>query len=417
VIPEVSVRVGIAAFLAWAAAAVPALAQEVREEKIPIPGTPLAVTIVRVPGGRVTMGFDGGARREVELRPFWMGKFEVTWAEFDAFFESEQSNVERLKVDGITRPTKAKSYFGQVGLPNHFLEARRPVINVRWHGAAAFCDWLARQTGRRFRLPTEAEWEHACRAGMGGDLEAQAWHAGNSGERTHVVGEKKADAIGLHDLLGNVWEYCLEPMNPPEYGPVLRGGAWNTPASELGPAARQGVLKEWYEADPNRPRSSWWLTNVHTQGFRVVLVDEGAEAAAVREYARKIEVKVLGFEDVPQSKRPALGSHAVRVWGEVRNVGDRSLDELDLTVYYLDPKGQPHLLDVIGADKEGRATFGRCWPVLVSSAHDGPHAKPLKPGETRAFVVEFPQTSDPEDYVAYDKFGARVSGLRFSPAP
>lgn len=406
--------VKMAGILAWAAAAGPAWAQE---EKIQVPGTPVTITVVRIPGGRVAVGPEGGPRREVELRSFWMGKFEVTWGEFDAFFESDQSNVERLKVDGITRPTKAKSYFGQVGLAGHFLEARRPVINVRWHGAVAFCDWLTRLTGRRFRLPTEAEWEYACRAGMTGDLESQAWHAGNSGERTHGVGEKKADKLGIHDLLGNVWEYCLEPINPPEYGPVLRGGAWNTSPSDLGPGLRHAVVKEWYEADPNRPRSSWWLTNVHTQGFRVVMVDEGAEPAAVREYARKIDVKVLGFEDVPQSKRPALGSHAVRVWGEVKNSGDRSLDELDLTVYYLDPEGKPHLLDVIGADKEGRATYGRCWPVLVSSAHGGPHAQPLKPGETRAFVVEFPQSSDPEEKVAFDRFGAEVSGLRFSPVP
>jgi hypothetical protein len=339
-----------------------------------------------------------------------MGACEVSWEEFNLYYGDEtKSNVDLFAVDGVTRPTRAKTFFGQVHCPKEFLEDRRPAINVRWHGAVGYCDWLSQATGKRFRLPTEAEWAYAATAG--GD--AAVWHEGTSGKRTHEVGDGAPNRFGLHNLRGNVWEYCLEFPPGGEYLPVLRGGAWNTPAAEATADARKTVVKEWYGADPNRPRSSWWLTDEFTQGFRVVMIEPGADARSVKDYlAGKVEVKITGHEDVLAKDRPGLGSHVVRVKGEVRNAGDRALEELDLLVYYLTPEGKPHLLDVVGADKVGRATFGRAFPVLANGA-DAAVRAPLKPGETRAFVVEFPQASDSEDLVAPDKFGARATGLRF----
>jgi len=370
------------------------------EETITLPGSKVQFKVVRLPGDKA-------------IKPFWMGACEVSWEEFNLYYGDEnKSNLDLLAVDGVTRPTRAKSFFGQVLCPKDFLEGRRPAINVRWHGAMGYCDWVSHVTGKRFRLPTEAEWEFACKGG--GD--APAWHEGTSGKRTHEVGDGKPNSFGLLNLRGNVWEYCLEFANAPEYLPVLRGGAWNMPAAQVTAEARKTVLKEWYGADPNRPRSSWWLTDEFTQGFRLVMIDPGADPKTVKDYlAQKIEIKIAGYEDVLAKDRPGLGSHVVRVQGEVKNGGAKTLDELDLLVYYLTPEGKPHLLDIVGADKPGRVSYGRAFPVLSNGA-DAAVRPPLRPGESRAFVVEFPQSSDdPGTLVAPDKFGARATGLRFAP--
>jgi formylglycine-generating enzyme required for sulfatase activity len=127
---------------------------------------------------------------------------------------------------------------------------RLPVESVSWWDAVRFCNALSERTGRTpayairgedvewdtgaegYRLPTEAEWEHACRAGTTGPrygpLDDIAWHRGNSGERIHEVNGKQPNAWGLHDMLGNVWEWCWDLYDPTVYGTyrVLRGGGW-----------------------------------------------------------------------------------------------------------------------------------------------------------------------------------------------
>jgi formylglycine-generating enzyme required for sulfatase activity len=153
-------------------------------------------------------------------------------------------------------------------------------VNVTWNDARAFCDWLSRKEGRAYGLPTEAEWEYACRAGataaysFGGDpgaLGLHAWFADNSGGRTHPVGAREANAWGLYDMHGNVWQWCAD--GPREYPGgtatdpegegggafrVLRGGSWASDA-----ALCRAAFRHWDRAE----------SRCNDVGFRVLLRD------------------------------------------------------------------------------------------------------------------------------------------------
>lgn len=395
---------GIVRILALAAAWGAGGQEAGRVETVRIPGTDFSIEMVSLPGGRFRMGSpegepgrrpDEGPVREMELRPFWISRYEVSWEIFARWFESHPEAAS----DGVTRPSKPYE------APNAGMgTGRHPAISMKWHGAVQCTEWISRKTGQRFRLPTEAEWEYACRAGSDRPapepLGDYAWYAENSGDRTHEVGTRKPNAFGLYDLLGNVWEYTLEPYRPPAFGPVLRGGAWNSPAADCRAARRQTVQEEWYERDPNRPRSIWWFTDAPFVGFRVVRFADPRERADQEAYAAKIEVIGLKAEPVADAM--------ARVTGEIRNGGDRTLEEVELTVFYLDEQGKP-----LFADRKDRATFTKAYPVLVNSAHPGEHRQPLAPGASRRFQVEIPQAYDYD--VDLDRVGARVTALQFAP--
>ena len=371
-------------------------------EKVAIPGTPLSFEVVPVAG---TPG---------KLAPFKIGTREVTWAEFNAYFESKDLAT---GLDAVTRPTRAIAFFGQVGVPSDFLDVKRPVTNVRWHGAIGYFDWLSKKTGGYWRLPTESEWEFAARAGDTGaapaSLDDVAWHKGNSQERTHDGGEKKPNALGLYDMIGNLWEYCLEFEKGSEFAPIVKGGCWSSPGAELTYAGRHGIPLAWFEQDPNRPRSVWWLTNKdQSQGYRVVCVADPADQKERAAAAAKIEVKIGSFKE-KTLKTESSQAFFAEVNGEIKNGGDKALDEVEVLVYYLDEKGKPHMVDVAGANKPGQATFSLTWPVLANSAF--PAARPpLKPGESRKFTIDIPQTFDNAPDVDPEKFGGRATNVRLS---
>jgi len=388
-------------------------------QTVEVPGTKIKFDLVALPGGKATIGSpadeagrkDDEKRREVTLQPFWLGAREVTWKEFNAYRYGKD-------LDAVTRPTVADNFFIDV-IPDDFRTDPRPMTNARWHSAVMYCEWLSKKTGRYFRLPTETEWEYAARAGSTAaapdPLDEAGWYKSNSKARTHNGGELKPNAFGLYDLIGNVWEYALEPFASPDYGPVVRGGCWSSVPRELRYANRQPIPLKWYDDDSNPPRSVWWLT-AHTVsvGFRVACAADASDARDREAYASKILVRITDSEEKTlRTQNSPAPYRAVR--GEIRNAGDKSLDEVELKVYYVEADGTtPHWIDQTSA-KPGRATFSKVWPVLVNSALGGATAEPLKPGETRTFSVDLPLSYDVENA---DKpkiaFGGTITALRFS---
>lgn len=385
-------------------------------ETVEIPGTKARFDLVQLPGGKATVGSpasdpghkDDETLRTVTLEPFWLGAREVTWKEFNAFRYGKD-------VDGVTRPTVADSYFID-SIPDDFRTDPRPMTNARWHSAMMYCEWLSRKTGRYFRLPTETEWEYAARAGSDAPapdpLNDVAWHKGNSKNRTHNGGELKPNALGLFDMMGNVWEYALEPYAYPDYGPVIRGGNWSSQPREMRYANRQTIPLKWFADDSNLPRSVWWVTSHEVSiGFRVACASDASDQKEREAYASQFEVAFTGNEEktIKSTNSPAL-YRTVR--GTVKNAGKRSVDEVELKVFYVDDDGRPHWVDQAGA-KPGRGVFSKVWPVLVNSAREGDATRPLPPGESRAFSVDLPWSYDLED-AGKLVFGARVTNLRFT---
>ena len=191
--------------------------------------------MVFVAGGTFQMGSNIGEWYEpvhsVTVSDFNISKTEVTFEQYDVFCDAT----------GIDKPDDEGWGRGD-----------RPVINVSWHDAVAYCEWMSKATEKTYRLPTEAEWEYAARGGNkskgyiysgGNDLNAVGWYANNSGGKTHPVAEKQSNELGLFDMSGNVWEWCSDwydegyysgsPQNDPQGSNsgkyrVLRGGSWDS---------------------------------------------------------------------------------------------------------------------------------------------------------------------------------------------
>jgi formylglycine-generating enzyme required for sulfatase activity len=282
-----------------------------------IPGSMVKFDMVAVPGGTYVIGSpdaeagrgtDEGPQRPITIRPFWIGKHEVTWDEFDLFWKTEVDidpnnppPPEPKGPDASTFPTPPyvdPDY-------NHRHEGH-PALCMTQHCAMEYCRWLSKRTGKIYRLPTEAEWEYACRAGsksaysFGDDaakLEEYGWYKKNSPDddhargTTHKVGSLKPNAWGIHDMHGNVTEWCVDhyqkdiystyPIDKPMVSPVLlptarrwshvtRGGSWADGPEMLRSAARRASDPSWMKHDPQEPKSIWWLTKMDVIGMRLV---------------------------------------------------------------------------------------------------------------------------------------------------
>jgi formylglycine-generating enzyme required for sulfatase activity len=276
-----------------------------------LPGTAETLSMVYIPGGTFEMGSapsekghreDEAPQHQVRITPFWMAEFEITWDLYTLFIErsidsyqKEGSSGQEVKLDvdavsGASTPYLDMSFgMGTDGYP---------AICMTQQAATKFCEWLSALTGNFYRLPTEAEWEYACRAGTTtaysfGDttdkLSEYAWFEGNSNASYHQVGQKKPNPWGLHDMHGNVAEWTLDAyddttydarkdknnVNPfvrptKTYPRVVRGGSWMDSPGQLRSAARKGSSKKWKQRDPQIPQSKWWHTDAPFVGFRVV---------------------------------------------------------------------------------------------------------------------------------------------------
>ena len=226
-----------------------------------LPKSTVSFQMVPIPGGAVSIG-----DQEVVVKPFYMAATETTWNLYDAFLLSGEPSrpydQTEFPPDAIARPSY--SYF----LPDRgWGHQGYPVINVSSTSVMMFCRWLSSVTGKKYRVPTEAEWELACRAGdWQADLEQSAWHSGNSDNVTHPVGMKLPKKYGLYDMFGNVGEWATDL----EGKPVLCGGIFEDELSAMSPSQRRYWSKEWQAHDPQLPKSRWWLSNGQFVGFRLV---------------------------------------------------------------------------------------------------------------------------------------------------
>jgi formylglycine-generating enzyme required for sulfatase activity len=198
----------------------------------------------------------------------WVGKTEVTWDEYEQYCDFDLLEKAPPGVDVVAKPSKPLE---QEPYDRTWGRGRRPAVGMSCRAARLYCQWLSINTGKTYRLPTEEEWERACGAAPAGVIDEVAWYEKNSDAKTQEVGKKKPNARGLHDMLGNLWEYCDGGFSADEPDrPVLRGGSWKDGAEALGPTSRLGFDFDWVLRDPNQPRGQWWVPDGDHLGFRVV---------------------------------------------------------------------------------------------------------------------------------------------------
>jgi|GEM_PF-382112 len=268
------------------------------------------IRMIPIPGGNFRMGSpedephrqkDEGPQHEVFISPFWMASTETTWDYYEAWVYEEQIRKKR----GLKPPTdsKSKTKLSQPSAPYMPMDfglgrGGRPAVNMTNYAASEFCKWLSRKTGKHYRLPTEAEWEYACRAGSetafswGDDekeMEKYAWYYENSPDEYQKVGTLKPNRWGLYDMHGNVSEWVLDQYSPDgyvvdqdkprlnplveavkEYPRVYRGGCFEGDPKDLRSAKRFKSHPDLKMQDPEIPKSKWWNTDAYFIGFRIV---------------------------------------------------------------------------------------------------------------------------------------------------
>jgi formylglycine-generating enzyme required for sulfatase activity len=273
----------------------------------------------RIPGAMKgsTVTFDMvGIPGDGPIQPFWIGRCEVTWDEYGGFDTPEmiepdeeasypywkgqekipfralfrdgdnQEDYHRWlteAVDAVSMPSRY--YCEKAAKDGGWGFGRRPAIKMNRRAAGEYCKWLTKMTGRAYRLPTEREWEHACRAGAAAPqaLSEVAWFKDNSGGMTHPVGRKKPNAWGVHDMQGNVMEYVAETLDPPtdevwfvdtilpqrRRRGILKGGCWSDPPEALRPELRRLEMFAWSDDSNKNPQSPVWNYGAPFVGFRV----------------------------------------------------------------------------------------------------------------------------------------------------
>lgn len=289
-----------------------------------IPGASVSFTMIRIPGGAFRMGSpeheslrnqDEGPIHEVTLSPFWIGENEVSWNEYEAFLRATSSprrtagqKAAHQQYDAVSRATPPW------GAPDQgWGRGARPAITMSWYAATVYCAWLSKVTGKKYRLPTEAEWEYSCRGGtttpyfFRGDatdyttegllnkmfkpdistIGSYVAYRANSSAQTRLPADVRPNQYGLRNMLGNVAEFCSDyysssayqtggseinpaaPISGQEH--VIRGGSFRSDAKGVRCASRDHTrTNAWLASDPQMPKSLWWYSDSNDVGFRVV---------------------------------------------------------------------------------------------------------------------------------------------------
>ncbi len=283
-----------------------------------IAGQTISFKMIPIKGGEFTMGSDSGEKDEAPafkttVAPFWMEEHEVTWQEYSLFgllylatahkSGAVKSESDRDEIaDALAAPTAPYS-IGVISYDKSNKEGY-PASGMTRYAAQMYCKWLTATTGRYYRLPTEIEWEYACRCGTTteyefgddeADLDDYAWYLGNSPDGYNKVMGKKPNAWGLYDMHGNVCEWVMDQYDKKAYkdfdagkvktpfitpkkplsvygmfNEVSRGGSCAHEAKDCRSAKRIVSDKSWKEHDPQFPQSIWWMTEAPYVGFRVV---------------------------------------------------------------------------------------------------------------------------------------------------
>ena len=270
-----------------------------------VDGSDLQINMVYLSGGEYVMGSpakergrkkDEGPKHTVSLSPFWISSYEITWDLYELFLNNvDQKRVQNrgpinLDIDGVSSATMPYVNHNQLG---------HPVINITQYGASQFCKWLTAKTGNYYRLPTEAEWEFACRSSTettysfgnsGRKINQFGWYKKNSDGKLQKIGLKRPNGYGLYDMHGNAAEWVLDSYDPEAYikrkkaahNPivrmkalyprVVRGGSYKDSLSKVRSSSRGFSSKRWKQRDPQVPKSLWWHTNAKHVGFRIVRI-------------------------------------------------------------------------------------------------------------------------------------------------
>lgn len=254
-----------------------AVANELKPFALEIPGSQLKLEMVPIPGGEYTFTdpTDPAVTKTITMPAMWVAKTELPWDAFDVYvyrLDLDEANGGSPEgADAVTRPSKP-----YVPPDRGYGHEGYPAIGMSYHNAVQFCAWLSKKTGRDIRLPTEAEWEYAARAGRSAEemkaieLDAVAWHYDNANFKTNPVGKKNANPWGLHDMLGNVAEWCRGVNDEP----VVRGGSWDDDPEDVTWSKRQPNDPMWNASDPQIPKSKWWLADCGFVGFRIVCLPD-----------------------------------------------------------------------------------------------------------------------------------------------
>src|SRR3954471_3123786 len=231
-----------------------------------IPNTTVKFELAQLPAGKVTVN-----GKETEVKSIAIGVTEITWDVYDVYWQRLD-----LKPEEVAKGVDAENRPGKPYAPpdRGFGHAGYPAGSICYAEAQKFVKWLSKITGHKYRLPSEAEWTYACRAGGDGkvskdELENVAWYVKNGDDKTHDVAKKKPNAWGLFDTLGNVAEWAVRPDGVG----VACGGSFQDEAEDVNSDSHAEYVPAWQRDDPQDPKGKSWLSNGAHIGIRVVRED------------------------------------------------------------------------------------------------------------------------------------------------